>query len=197
VLRAPRSEDASSIPFDWRVDSVLAAEGDLFVLWGSAFEGAGDETSQITRTTMAGSPVWTSQASNFREAVGRGVVLSEGTSIHTGCSGLRAFPREDGSPPWDGRFSSRTWRSSTDGRHSWWISSSTAVNVCRRTPGGRTGGREAPAPERHAARDRYAGALSKNAAQSACLLAPLPWMNSSTMSCAASSLNCTGGLFMK
>ena len=40
-------------------------------------------------------------------------------------------------------------------------------------------------------------ATSKNAVQSAALLAPLPRMNSSTISRAASSLNCTGGDFMK
>ena len=42
-----------------------------------------------------------------------------------------------------------------------------------------------------------AGSMSKNAVQSAALLAPLPRMNCSTISRAASSLNCTGGDFMK
>src|SRR6185369_13832680 len=45
--------------------------------------------------------------------------------------------------------------------------------------------------------DRQAGAVSKNAVQSAPAERPLPRMNSSTMSCAASSENCTGGDFMK
>ena len=39
--------------------------------------------------------------------------------------------------------------------------------------------------------------LSKNAVQSASAASPVPRMNSSTMSCAPSSLNCTGGDFMK
>ena len=38
---------------------------------------------------------------------------------------------------------------------------------------------------------------SKNSVQSAVADSPVPWMNSSTISRAASSLNCTGGDFMK
>jgi hypothetical protein len=64
-------------------------------------------------------------------------------------------------------------------------------------PDARRAGAEAPAPVHPSGPVRYAGALSKKTVQSACLLAPLPRMNSSTMSWAASSLNCTGGLFMK
>ena len=52
--------------------------------------------------------------------------------------------------------------------------------------------RSGPAPP-----GSYAGWTSKIAVQSAALEAPLPMMNSSTISRAASSENCTGGDFMK
>jgi outer membrane protein assembly factor BamB len=101
VREVARAEVRQEIPFDWRVESVLAADGDLFVLWGSAFEGSGDQTSQISRITMGGSEVWTAPATNHHHAIGGGVVLTQGSSLSTSCSSVHALSESDGDPLWE------------------------------------------------------------------------------------------------
>jgi outer membrane protein assembly factor BamB len=80
-----RARPLLTIPFEWRVGSVLADEGDLFVLWGPAFEGADLWEAHLSRYGMDGTERWTGPGSNASFAISNGRVSVRGAGPFSGC----------------------------------------------------------------------------------------------------------------